>query len=98
MKLSIKDGTPAVCSSPGNIPRESAKADVRLDQERHSGGLQSPCQRLQALPVSTAPKCGTGTSWPSTGLCCPALTRPGCGGLRWQTSWCAVEIEIDGTL
>ncbi len=34
---------------------------------------------------STMPKCGTGTSWPSTGLCAaPSRAAP---ATAWQTSW-----------
>ena len=46
----------------------------------------------QSAIVSTTPKCGTGTSWPSTGL---ATATGFAGGIEMRDDLMAEQIEID---
>ena len=69
------------------------EADMRRDPERHARRrARRSASASQSAIVSTTPKCGTGTSWPSTEFSTADRLR---GGIEMRDDLMAEQVEID---
>ena len=66
------------------LARLAREANCRRDHELDAGRVSRSASAFHVSIVSTSPKCGTGTSSPSTGL---VDARPHPSGARWATIW-----------